>query len=327
MTKIFIHFIKNVNILFYTDTREWYSVMHASDEMTAFVQVVDKGSFAEAAKELSLTPSAVSKTITRLEQRLGIQLLTRTTRRLALTNEGQTFLIRCREILAAIEAAEAEAALSGTTPRGYIRISSGAVLGRSQIAAMLPDFHARFPDITVELRISEQTVDLMAENIDVALRGGELPDSSLIGRKLLDASRVICASPSYLAQHGTPERPEDLVHHNCILFSNVPHLARWPFFTPEGERRVQVRGNVVTDSADVMVDLAIAGHGIIRMIDIRLMEAIRDQLLVPLFTEVHTSEAVPLWAVTPPERNRLPRVRAFLDFLVERFDKLPHPKA
>lgn len=300
--------------------------MHASDEMTAFVRVVDKGSFAEAAKELSLTPSAVSKTITRLEQRLGIQLLTRTTRRLALTNEGQTFLMRCREILAAIEAAEAEAALSGTTPRGHIRISSGAVLGRSQIAVMLPDFHARFPDITVDLRISEQTVDLMAENIDVALRGGELPDSSLIGRKLLDASRVICASPSYLAQHGTPERPEELVHHNCILFSHVPHLARWPFLTPEGERRVQVRGNVVTDSADVMVDLAIAGHGIIRMIDIRLMDAIRDQLLVPLLTEDHTSEAVPLWAVTPPERNRLPRVRAFLDFLVERFDNLPHPK-
>lgn len=295
--------------------------MTASDEMATFVEVVEKGSFAGAAIELSLTPSAISKTISRLEQRLGTRLLTRTTRRLSLTDEGETFLLRCREILTAIEAAEAEAAQSSSVPRGQIRISAGAAVGRSLIVRMLPSFQAEFPDIRIDLRISEEPVDLVAENFDMAIRVGELPDSSLVARKLCDARRLICASPDYLERHGVPDRPDDLHKHNCILISNIQHLARWPFYTGDGIAQVQVSGNVVTDSADVMLDLAVAGHGIVRMLDIRLVEAIQEGQLVPLLSDVDASEAVPIWAVMPPERNRLPRLRTFLDFLIRHFDE------
>lgn len=296
--------------------------MTASDEMTAFVSVVDEGSFAGAARALSLTPSAVSKTVGRLEQRLGTRLLTRTTRRLSLTAEGETFLLRCREILASIEAAEAEAARSSDVPRGHIRVSAGAAVGRSLIVRMLPAFQAEFPEISIDLRISEDPVDLVTENIDLAVRVGEMPDSSLVARRLCATRRLICASPAYLERYGMPERPDDLRKHNCILISNIRHLARWPFHDGDGIAHVQVSGNVITDSADVMLDLALAGHGIVRMLDIRLGEAIRNGQLIPLLADIDASEAVPVWAVMPPGRNRLPRLRVFLDFLIERFGEL-----
>lgn len=296
--------------------------MANSDEMDAFVRVVDNGSFAGAARELSLTPSAVSKTVTRLEQRLGAQLLMRTTRRLELTDEGETFLQRCRDILAAIESAEADISASSNTPRGLVRISSGAYIGRSQIAKLIPEFQARYPDVSVELRLSEQPVDLVAEHIDIAVRVGNLPDSTLIGRRLIDTRRVICASPDYLRKWGTPARPEDLLQHNCILVSDLPHLARWPFRSPEGIVRLRVTGNVMTDNADVMLDLAMVGHGIVRILDLRVRDALRDGHLVPLLTDLEAGETVPIWAVTPPERNRVPRVRAVMDFFIEKFEGL-----
>lgn len=297
--------------------------MAASDEMAAFVRVVEKGSFAEAAKDMALTPSAISKTISRLEERIGTRLLTRTTRRLALTDEGRTYLQRCRDILAAIEAADAEASLSGTRPRGLIRISAGTVVGRLQLAHLLPAFHAAYPDITVDLRISEHLVDIVAENIDIALRAGNQPDSSLVARKLVDAHRVICASPAYLAAHGTPTRPADLLNHNCIATTNVRHLSFWPFRTVEGPTRIHVSGDTLTDNADVLLDLALAGQGIIRMLDIGVARAVQRGDLVPLLTDAHADDPVPIWALMPPSRNRLPRVRAFVDFLAERFADLP----
>ena len=296
--------------------------MVVHNDMLAFVRVVEKGSFAAAARELSVTPSALSKTITRLEQRLGAQLMTRTTRRLALTAEGETYLLRCREILAAIEAAESEITSSGALPRGHIRVSAGTAIGRRQLTRLLPDFLATYPDITIDLNISDQRVDLMAENIDAALRAGELPDSTLVARKIVDARRLICASPKYLANRGTPECPDDLLNHNCIIIANFPHLARWPFYMPEGVTHIQVKGNVTTDNADVMLDLAVAGHGIVRMIDIHLADSVRRGLLVPLLAKENADDPIPIWALTPAGRNRALRVRVFLDFLVERFEKL-----
>jgi len=297
--------------------------MVVHNDMLAFVRVIEKGSFAAAARELSLTPSALSKTITRLEQRLGTQLMTRTTRRLALTAEGEIYLLRCREILAAIEAAESEIASSGALARGHIRVNAGTAIGRRQLARLLPDFLATYPDITIDLNISDQRVDLVAENIDVALRAGDLPDSTLVARKIVDARRMICASPKYIADRGTPERPAELLNHNCIVIANFPHLARWPFYTPEGVVRIQVKGNITTDNADVMLDLAVAGHGIVRMVDIHLADSVGRGLLVPLLTKENADEPIPIWALTPAGRNRVPRVRMFLDFLVERFENLP----
>jgi DNA-binding transcriptional LysR family regulator len=288
-----------------------------SSEMNAFVRVVEKGSFAAAAQDLSLTPSAVSKIVTRIEQRLGVQLLARTTRRLALTAEGEAYFRRCQEILAAIEAAEAEVASSSTRLQGSIRINAGTAIGRYQIARMLPDFTARHPGITVELGVTDRLIDLIAENVDVAIRTGTLPDSSLVARKIGEARRVICAGPHYLERHGTPTSPGDLLRHNCLLISNVAHLARWPFHTPEGINNLAVRGDITSDSGDALLDLALRGHGIMRALELPAADYVRRGELVVLLADVHVSEAIPIWAVTPPGRNRVPRVRAFLDFLVE----------
>lgn len=283
--------------------------------MQIFVSVVDRGSFALAARDFDLTPSAVSKIVTRLERHLGVQLLTRTTRRLALTSEGGTYLLRCREILAAIEAAESELTLSKERPRGRLCVSAGTAVGRHQIVQLLPEFLEQYPDITVDLRITDRRVDLVAENVDVAVRAGALTDSSLLARKVAVARRTICASPAYLAKYGTPKRPADLRTHNCITIAGFPHLRRWPFRAPDGIQRVEVSGNLTTDSADAMLDLAIAGHGVVRMVDIHLTDVIRQGLLVPLLSKQHVDEPTPIWAVSPPGRNQVPRVRVFLDFL------------
>lgn len=297
--------------------------MSTPEHMAAFVRVVELGSFASAAKDFSLTPSALSKLITRLEQRLGVQLLTRTTRRLALTAEGEIYLARCRDILAAIEAAEAEIGSTGTEARGQIRVNSGTALGRHQITRLLPEFLTQHPGITVDLGLTDRQIDPIAENVDVVVRTGDLPDSTLIARKIAEGHRMICASPGYLKHHGHPERPADLLNHNCITFTSVALLSRWPFYTPEGINRMQVTGDFTTDSADAMLDLAIADHGIIRLIDVSVADPIGRGLLVPLFLDSHVDEPLPIWALTPPGRNRVPRVRAFLDFLVARLGHAP----
>ena len=293
--------------------------MATPHDMTVFVRVADKGSFAAAARDLALTPSAISKIITRLEQRLDTQLLTRTTRRLALTAEGEVYLMHCREILAAIEAAEADVAAFGASPRGHIRVNAGTALGRNHLVPLLPDFLSRFPDITVDLGITDRQIDIVGENVDVALRTGTLSDSSLVVRRMATARRVICASPDYLERRGTPRQPADLLTHNCLTITNIARLARWPFHTPEGINRLEVKGDLTTDSADVLLDLALAGHGIVRLVETIAAEPLRQGRLVALFTQEHADEPVQISALMPPGRNRARRVRVFLDFLAECF--------
>lgn len=294
-----------------------------SSDMNAFVRVVEKGSFAGAAQDLGLTPSAVSKIVTRTEQRLGVQLLTRTTRRIALTPEGETYFRRCRDILAAIEAAEAEVSSSATSLQGPIRVSASTSVARYQIAQFLPDFLVRYPGITIELDATDRQVDLIAENVDIAIRTGELADSTLVARKVAEARRLLCASRDYLERHGMPAVPADLLNHNCLLVTNFAHLARWPFYTPEGINRMAVSGDVTSDSSDVLLELALRGHGIIRSLEILAARHIRHGRLVQLLADVHVAEPTPIWAVTPPGRNRVPRVRAFLDYLVETLGAAP----
>ncbi len=167
----------------------------ASAEMNAFVRVAERGSFAAAATDLGLTPSALSKLVTRIEDRLGVRLLTRSTRKLALTAEGELFVARSRDILASIEAAEAEVTAASERPRGQLRVSVGTAVAKQILGPALPDFLDRYPDITVELHVSDRQADLVAEQIDVAIRSGALGDSTLLARKLSEATRVITASP------------------------------------------------------------------------------------------------------------------------------------
>jgi DNA-binding transcriptional LysR family regulator len=286
----------------------------ASDEMNAFVRVVERGSFAAAAGDLGITPSALSKLVSRIEDRLGVRLLTRTTRRLVLTAEGELFVARSRDILASIEAAEAEVTAASQMPRGHLRISVGTTYAR-QILAALPDFLARYPEITVELLVSDRQVDLVAEQVDLAIRSGWLGDSTLVARKLHDAKRLICASPHYLEKHGSPRVPADLLRHNCLTLAGFGQFNEWPFHTSEGINRLAVSGSLATDNADVLLDAAVAGLGIARLADFVVARARQEGALVPLLEDTHLSEPFPVHVVTVPGRHRTPRVKAFTEFM------------
>jgi DNA-binding transcriptional LysR family regulator len=292
----------------------------ASTEMNAFVRVAERGSFAVAATDLGLTPSALSKLVTRIEDRLGVRLLTRTTRKLALTAEGELFVARSREILASIEAAEAEVTAASERPRGHLRISVGTAVAKQILGPALPVFLDRYPDITVELHVSDRQVDLVAEQIDVAIRSGALGDSTLVARKVGEATRVICASPRYLEKHGTPQVPADLLQHNCLTLPG-PAWSQWPFHTHEGINRLAVSGTFTSDNADLLLDMAVAGLGIARLADFMVARALRDGALVRLLVDSHVPESFPIHALTVPGRHRAPRIRAFVDFLAEEFGR------
>lgn len=294
-----------------------------SQEMGVFERVAERGSFAGAAQDTGLTASAVSKLVTRLEQRLGVRLITRTTRRLALTSEGETFLRRSREILAAIEAAETEVAAGRLAARGRLRVLAPPVLAVDQLAPIVPAFLARHPRITFDFLVTNRVVDLVKENVDVALQTGTLGSSTLVARKIADLEQVICASPHYLARHGRPVVPSDLAQHSCLTMSGAPKLNDWRFRVDNRIVAIDVKGSASADSADMLVRLAIEGVGIVRLGEIAVASAIQKGLLQPLLQETHQPESYPLWAVMPPGRQRALKVKVFLDFLSGQFATQP----
>jgi DNA-binding transcriptional LysR family regulator len=284
-------------------------------EMAIFVRVAERGSFAGTAEDMSLSPSAVAKLITRLEHRLGVRLINRTTRRLALTAEGEIYLDRVREILAAIEAAESEIASARAAPRGHLRVHT---IGYQLLAPALPEFLARHPRITFDFMVTNRSVDLVAENVDVSLRLGPLEDSGLVSRKIVDLSRVVCASPGYLARHGRPAEPADLVRHACLTSSRNPGSASWPFRSNGKLTRIDVKGPVSADSVGMLLQLAIEGAGILRLSEHVVAHSIHEGLLEPLLQDAQDPETYPLFALQPPGRHQAPKVRVFIEFLIER---------
>lgn len=297
--------------------------MTSAIDMRVFARVVEKSSFSSAGKDFGLTPSAVSKLITRLEDRLGTRLFHRTTRRLALTPEGETYYLRIRDILAAIDDAEMEVTRSGTTPRGRLRVNMGTAFMLHALSHTLPDFLARYPEIETEFTVSDRYADLLAENCDVAISTGPVTDPSLVARVFARTERHVFASPAYLAHHGTPLTPDDLTHHECIRLSSMPALNRWPFADGKTVRVVEVGGRVIVDDAEAALRLAIAGVGLIRVADLLAGNAVRRGELVPLLMACQHDEPVPIAAAYPTGRHRMAKVRAFIDFLVERFSGQP----
>ncbi|WP_085905585.1 LysR family transcriptional regulator [Kiloniella majae] len=290
-------------------------------DMAIFLRVVARGNFVRASEDLGLTPSAISKAITRLEDRLGVRLLSRTTRNLSLTNEGTIYYKHAKDIATAIEQAEAETASSSKAPSGTLRITIAAALAKHQIVPLIPTFLALYPDIEIDLNITEQHVDIVKENCDIAIRPGTLIDSSLIGTKLAEAKRYICASESYISRYGKPLTPIDLQHHNCLTTSGFPSLSRWQFDINNEPFTMEINGKIKCDNTDLLLDLALAGKGIVRLLETVCGKALQKGSLIPLLEEYHQSENVPIWAVTPPGRLTLPRVRVFVDFLKERLRK------
>src|SRR6476646_10570894 len=292
-------------------------------EMAIFERVAERGSFAGAATDVGLSPSAVAKLITRLEHRLGVRLINRTTRRLALTAEGETYLHRVHEILGAIAVAESEIVSARTSPRGHLRVHTFPVIACHELASALPEFLVRHPHLSFDFMVTNRSVDLIGENVDVSLRIGPLEDSGLVSRKIVDLSRIVCASPDYLTRHGRPAEPADLVRHACLTLSRNPGSASWPFRVDGELVRIDVKGPVSADSADMLLQLAIGGTGILRLSEHVVAPSIREGLLQPLLQDAQDPENYPLFALLPPGRHQAPKVRAFIDFLIERLGSAP----
>ncbi len=293
-------------------------------EMAVFVQVVEQGSLTAAAHALRLSPSAVSKLIARLEDRLGARLLQRTTRRVAATAEGRLFYERAREILEELDAAEELVSAGRLRPRGTLRVSLSHGFGMSRIVPLVPDFTARYPDIELQLAFADRRIDLAGQGIDLALRLGPVHDESLIARRLGDHGRIVCAAPAYLAHHGTPTRPQDLAAHNCILFDQPDYLNQWPFRGPDGTvDRVRVRGNFRSDNGDALFELLLQGLGIAWAADFLALPHLAAGRLVPLLADATVDERTAIHAVYPQRRHLPAKVRAFIDFLLERLQPVP----
>ncbi|MEO8385465.1 MAG: LysR family transcriptional regulator [Betaproteobacteria bacterium] len=297
--------------------------MDTPGEMRAFVRSVELGGFSAAARDLDLTPSALSKLVTRLEDRLGVRLMNRTTRKLALTAEGDAYFTSAKRILIEIEEAEEEVTRFSKSPKGLLRVNTGVAFGLHQLAPALPRFLERYPEMEIDININDRVIDLVEEGVDVAIRSGVLRDSSLTARKICDMQRVICASPAYLKKHGTPRTQLDLLNHNCISISAAPQLRRWPFATPNGIETIEVKGNVSANNAETLLQLAATGVGIIRLSDVIVSDGIRAGWLKPILTDVHHREPLPLSALYLPGKHKSPRVAAFVNFLVETFATAP----
>jgi DNA-binding transcriptional LysR family regulator len=293
-------------------------------EMEAFVRSIELGGFSAAARELKLTPSALSKLVSRLEGTLKVRLLNRTTRKLTPTAEGELFLARCRRILAELDDAETEVGRSRERPRGRLRMNVGVGFGTHQLVPALPRFFERYPEVQLELAVEDRVIDLHKEGVDIAVRAGAPSDLSLVARKICEVERVVCASPAYLARHGAPRSLEELRKHDCITLAGThAPLRHWKFDTPSGQQVVEVAGSIVLNNAECLLRLALLGLGIVHTNEFIVGDDLRKGTLVKVLPEFHCAEPVPMMALYPHERHRLPRVAAMLDFLIESFAHQP----
>ena len=293
--------------------------MDRASEMALVVAVLDRGGFTSAGEALGLTPSAVSKAVTRLETRLGTRLLERTTRRVAPTAEGERYVAAARRVLADIDQIEADIVENRGKPTGILRVSSSISFAVTRLATILPAFRERYPDVELDLTATDRVVDVLAENVDVAIRTGDIADDRLVARRFGTVRRVIAAAPSYLRRHGRPARAEELKRHTCVNISTARQLSYWPFVEEGRATTIDTHGHVLVDNALGVLALGLAGLGIVRLAEFTVSEHLKAGTLVELFAGEHAAPPVPLHLVHPPGRQRLPRVRVFLDHVAGAF--------
>lgn len=297
--------------------------------LQVFGAVVDAQGFRGAARTLGIPKSTVSRKLADLEAHLGLRLLQRTTRKVALTDAGETLYRQCAPALAALlEAQKSLVEETQTTPRGQLRLTAPTTFAELFLGPVLEDFYRRYPEVRVTVDLSDRYVDLIGEGFDLAIRSGELPDSTLVARSLGNSeaqtsSRFrFCASPAYLAARGTPKHPRELSSHECLFYGNTDRGAKWEFLARRRRLLVPLRPRVTCSSFFLLLDATLAGHGITRLPAFFIAEPIREGKLVAVL-EDFALPAAPLHAVYPSSRNIAPRVRAFLDVLTEHFADAP----
>ena len=294
--------------------------INRSGEMEVFVRAVELGGFSAAARALRMTPSAISKLVARLETRLGVRLINRSTRKLQLTAEGAAFHERALQVLADLDEAE-RAAAAGAVPRGRVRVNASVPFGQHKLLPLVPRFTAAHPEVSLDIVLTDQVIDLMSEPADVAIRVGPLRPSQLMARKLGASRMALVASPAYLARRGTPQTPDDLAGHNCIGFNFARHRDEWPFALGDGRLFLPAHGDVVVGDGESARRLVLAGQGIARLALYHIGPDIARGRLVPLLEPYNPGDMEEIHAVYVGHGGRLPaRVRAFIDFLVAAVD-------
>ncbi|MBS7811139.1 LysR family transcriptional regulator [Roseococcus pinisoli] len=290
-------------------------LMERSGEMEVFCRVVREGGFSAAARSLDLTPSAVSKLIARLEGRLGARLLLRTTRALTLTDEGEAYHRAAERILRELNEADQEA--TGGAVRGRLRVSASVPFGGMFLAPLIPTFLERHPDVTVDLSLTDDVVDLLAQRADLAIRMGALPDSGLVARKLGQSRAVVCASPAYLARRGTPAAPAELAAHNCLGFNFRRGRNGWLFREEDRAIELPVSGNLLANNGETVRQMALAGTGIARLGRFHVAADIDAGALVPVLEAFNPGDLEMVHAVHVGGGQVPRRVRAFIDHVAE----------
>jgi len=288
--------------------------------MEVFTKVAELGSFTKAAERMNLAPASVSAAVQNLEAHLGVRLFTRTTRKINLTDDGIAYLERSLRVLSEIDETEAALKQTQTKPQGKLRVEIPTGLGHLYVTPALPSFSERYPDVQVVMTLNDRFVDLSAEEVDVILRIGALADSAMVARKLYDARFIACAAPDYLKRHGHPKSPRELAQHNCIGYfsASLGRSARWNFKRAGETATHSPKGTLAVNNAEAVTDLAIAGAGIIYMLETSLFRAIRDGRLVPVLPDWDT-QTMPVSALYWPSRHLSAKVRVFVDFIAELF--------
>jgi DNA-binding transcriptional LysR family regulator len=290
------------------------TVVDKYQEMRVFAAVVDAGSFVAAADGMAMSKAAVSRYVSELEQRLGVRLLHRTTRRLSLTQEGEVFLARCREILASIEASEAELSRRTDSASGTVKLSAPVSFGVMHLAPLWSEFLQAHPLVSLDVQLADRVIDLVDEGIDLAVRIARLPDSSLVSRKLASTRLVLCASPDYLKKRGTPQHPSELVQHEVLGYSLLSAGDQWPFDGPDGPMTVKVRPRIWTNNGDTCVAAALRGTGIQLQPTFLVAQELASGELVELLPQYRSIE-LGIYAVYPTRKFLLPKVRALVEYL------------
>ncbi|MEB0042396.1 MULTISPECIES: LysR family transcriptional regulator [unclassified Pseudomonas] len=288
--------------------------MDKLNAMSVFVRVVERGSFTAVAKELQTTQPTISKFIRALEIGLGGKLIARSTRRLSLTDEGKRYYDQCCGILAAVDAAEHSFQTGRETVAGALRVGSSVSFGRTQIASRLGDFLRRYPDVQIDLQLSDQNQDLVAEGLDVTFRMGDLSDSGLIARQVGTTHRITVAAPDYLARNGTPETPEVLSQHNCLLFNLLATQNQWRYEKGQQTHSVRVKGNAQSNSSEAIREMVLAGLGI----SLSPTWLFQDDLLAGRAVAIlqdYLPDPLPIYALSPANRRQSARVRALVDYM------------
>lgn len=289
-----------------------------------FVILARQPSLAAAAQQLGVTPPNVSRRLAALEQRLGLRLLNRTTRRLSLTIEGQAYLQKGEQILLDLQGLEQSLAGERDTPKGLLRINATLGFGRRHLAPLIAEFARAYPEVELQLELSDRPLDLTEHALDIGIRLGTPPDSRVVARRIAHNRRLLCASPAYLAQHGTPQSPQQLAQHQCIVIrENTQTYNNWQLRNAGEQVMVKVDGRLSTNHGEIAVDWALAGHGIVLRSEWDVAAYLRDgqlcRILAPWIGDIADIHAI------YPQRHYVPaKTRAFLDFLSDRFADYRH---